>query len=338
MSQPPASSSRNAFRFVLLLFLALGLFSFQAISWSGRSVAAADLPTATPTRQKIVAQGGFCGINKSRLELSLQHIVINATRSVTSVKCGRLVFLTNVDSEKRRITPEKPNGKARKDTGKAAEEFIGLLPCSGGGPLIFQIRPRELLDYYQFVNLKLGSGKTIYTEDYGALSQYITSFETYYPLSSCNDCGTTSQSYYPYSTAEFIYPGTPQSSSLAPSIPTFNQRTASSGLVFPTSTPTATPTIAPVTGSASTNSVLSLAQLETFPFDTPTPLLSETRTVTLSVIDPIPTGHQPTASPHAVSANSDGGSGPVSNSPASKIKPATFQANSGFFSYSIYTR
>jgi len=275
MSQLSHSSAGTVFRLVILFVLTLGLFSIQALYGSGSSLAA-DFPTVTPTRINIGGQGGFCGVSKSRLIITLQNIVINATRSVTGVKCGRLVFIKNVEpTKKSRVTPEKWNGKPKKDTGKAAEEVLALLPCSGGGPLIFQIRPRELLDYYQFVNLKLGSGKTVYTEEYGSLSQYITTFETYYPLSSCNECSTLAQSYHPYSTSAFSFPGTPQPGSQSQSIPTFNQRTAISGLVFPTSTPTvtptATPTDTPVTGSAFSGPILSLAQLNTLPPATPLP-------------------------------------------------------------------
>ncbi len=148
-------------------------------------------PTETPFRFK--ASGGNCGPDLAKLQLTLQSRVYQLTRAVNGTFCGSLVILH-----------EKKTNK----------EYLGLLPCSGKGePYIFQTRPRELLNYYQFVNIKFRKGKRINTNEFGELNRYIASFQTYYPLDQCSKCGFVSQ---PVSPPEFLFPGGSPSATPAP--------------------------------------------------------------------------------------------------------------------------
>jgi hypothetical protein len=87
---------------------------------------------------------------------------------------------------------------------KTHKDYLGFVPCNrGGGPYIFETRPRELLGYYQLVNVKFKNGKKIYSKEFGELKRYITTFETYYPLEQCSKCGSISA---PIAPPGFIFP------------------------------------------------------------------------------------------------------------------------------------
>jgi hypothetical protein len=81
--------------------------------------------------------------------------------------CGQLIILKDLKFEK---------------------YYIGLQVCDGGNILIFQTRPRELLKFYQLREPKIGKGAKISTE-LGDFNQYITTFKSYIPISSCSECG-----------------------------------------------------------------------------------------------------------------------------------------------------
>ncbi|MFC1878882.1 hypothetical protein ACFLZW_03105 [Chloroflexota bacterium] len=82
--------------------------------------------------------------------------------------CGKLVFIKDY---------------------KTNYQTIGLLPCGGGKPYIFHAGPKELHDYYQFANVKIGEGDVIRTLEWGKLSTYIVDFDSYIQLNHCGDCG-----------------------------------------------------------------------------------------------------------------------------------------------------
>ena len=81
--------------------------------------------------------------------------------------CGKLIILKDLKFEK---------------------YYLGLQVCGGGDILIFQTRPRELLNYYQLREAKIGKGAKISTE-LGDFTHYITTFESYIPISDCSECG-----------------------------------------------------------------------------------------------------------------------------------------------------
>ena len=89
--------------------------------------------------------------------------------------CGKLVFLTGY---------YPAPGKT-----KISVATIGLIPCGIGKPLIFQIHPRYLVPYYQFEGAEIGAGRMICTDQYGCLDQYILTFDTFYDLENCAQCG-----------------------------------------------------------------------------------------------------------------------------------------------------
>ena len=82
--------------------------------------------------------------------------------------CGRLVFLKDIKTD---LTT------------------IGLQPCGGGKPYIFHVGPKDLYDYYQFENVKIGVGDVIRTAEWGNLNTYIVGFDSYRPINTCSDCG-----------------------------------------------------------------------------------------------------------------------------------------------------
>lgn len=177
--------NQKIFRVFLALSILLGMLLAQVTAWSQVYAQASDTPTPTETRFKISNDGqGFCGPDLAKLYLKLQYQVIEATRSVKGVLCGRLVIIQDEKTHK---------------------DYLGFVPCNrGGGPYIFETRPRELLGYYQLVNVKFKNGKKIYSKEFGELKKYISTFETYYPLEQCSKCGSISA---PIAPPGFIFPG-----------------------------------------------------------------------------------------------------------------------------------
>lgn len=187
--------AKYPFRIILIFILSTGFLLVQSSAWT--KVYAQQEPTASPTetRIRLVSVGGYCGPDLGKLNLQLQRQVINATRSLKGTLCGRLVILNDF---------------------KTKIDYLGLMPCTGGGPYIFKTRPRELLNYYQLINVKFENGKTIRVEGYGELSKYIKNFDTYYPMVDCNGCGYL-PGYAPVSTqSEFIFPGSAPTATPAP--------------------------------------------------------------------------------------------------------------------------
>lgn len=65
----------------------------------------------------------------------------------------------------------------------------GLLPCGGGKPMIFKVHPRDNIPYFQFRNVSTHRGSEICDKVYGCLDTYITSFQNYIGIDSCQMCG-----------------------------------------------------------------------------------------------------------------------------------------------------
>ncbi len=137
--------------------------------------------------------------------------------------CGELVYLTS-------YSKVKPVRSAIEPT----VAVIGLRRCDGKGILIFDTRPRDLIQFYQFRGAEFGTGPTICTEFCGCLDRYITTFQNYIGLESCADCGVS------------MLPPTWTQAPLTPYTPTPIPPTRTP---FPTSvtpvTPTSSPTLAP---------------------------------------------------------------------------------------------
>ena len=91
--------------------------------------------------------------------------------------CGELVFINSFSKIK--ITPNV----------KPTVSVIGLRRCDGGGILIFKTRPRDLIQFFQFRDAEIGTGQEICSAYYGCLDRYITTFQNYIGLESCDACG-----------------------------------------------------------------------------------------------------------------------------------------------------
>ncbi|MDD5467957.1 MAG: hypothetical protein PHS96_09120 [Anaerolineales bacterium] len=116
--------------------------------------------------------------------------------------CGKLVFIELKDSP---------------------IQELGLAPCGETKPLLFEVRPRELHNYYRFRNVEIESGMRIKTVRYGDLSKYIVGWDGYTELNSCGDCSVQPSATLPPTS-------TPQPSPTASLVPS------------PTLTPTLPPT------------------------------------------------------------------------------------------------
>ena len=83
--------------------------------------------------------------------------------------CGELIFLTEYS------------------TGVST---TGIRPCGGGKPYIFKVFPRDTVPYFQFRDVQIETtNQKFCTEKYGCINQYITYFQNYVGLESCNVCG-----------------------------------------------------------------------------------------------------------------------------------------------------
>ena len=83
--------------------------------------------------------------------------------------CGQLIFLTEYS------------------TGVST---TGIRPCGGGKPYIFKVFPRDNVPYFQFRDVTIETtNQKFCTEKYGCINQYITYFQNYVGLESCNVCG-----------------------------------------------------------------------------------------------------------------------------------------------------
>jgi hypothetical protein len=105
--------------------------------------------------------------------------------------CGQLVFLNYHE-----LTVKQESGIKKAATRPPQGELhttIGLLPCGGGPPLIFKIRPRELVVFYQFRNPTIEQGQNACVQGYGCLNQYITNFDNFVGMNSCSECGLYNQ-------------------------------------------------------------------------------------------------------------------------------------------------
>jgi hypothetical protein len=185
MATRSLSEYKSFLRIFIPISLVLGLLLLQAMLWTGAS---AQQPTITPepteTTFKIPSQNNYCGSDLAKLYLDLQFRVINATKAVKGTLCGRLVLIKDY---------------------KTGVDYLGLVPCNRGGVYILKQRPKELLNYYQFVDTKFGKGKTVYSKEFGEITQYITKFQTYYPLDQCSSCGNLPGA-GPVKPPEFAFP------------------------------------------------------------------------------------------------------------------------------------
>ncbi len=270
---------KHPIRIILVVILAFGLFLVQ--SAVGSSVyAQQETGTPTETRIRLVSNGGYCGPDLGKLNLSLQFQVIKATRSLKGTLCGRLVIIKDIKTKK---------------------DYLGLMPCTGGGPYIFATRPRELLNYYQLINVKFKTGNKIRAEGYGDLTRYIVNFDTYYPMVDCSGCGYL-PGYAPVSTqSEFIFPGSTPNSTPSPLLAQAQlavgggiEESGSSDFVFPTpttafemsdislepsKTPTPTANSSPQLAPSASEGLVALPQTQTS-IPTPSPTIQAASLVT----------------------------------------------------------
>jgi hypothetical protein len=264
---------------VATCFILVGVLLMIAGQWEGvYAQRVTDTPTPTETTFKVKINGNLNGPNLAKLRMQLQYQAINATKAVKDALCGRTVYITEV---------------------KTGKQYLGIIPCNQGGVYILKQRPRELLNYYQFINAKTGKGKTITSKEFGDISTYINKFETYHPLDQCGSCGALAGS-APISPPVFVFPTFPSMSD--------GQSATSPPLTTPTPPSLmALPLIS--TAESSLSSPLS-------PTCTPSPVFTPSPTASMTVIPVQASG---------------------SNSKlAGTIKPPTDQLLNGILAYSIY--
>ena len=134
--------------------------------------------------------------------------------------CGELVYITSFSKIKPVETAIKPT-----------VAVIGLKRCDGKGILIFRVRPHDLIQFFQFRDAQIAVGQEICTEYYGCLDRYITSFQNYIGLESCDACGVSML---------------PPTWTQVPLIPYTSTPIPPTRTQFPTPvTPTSSPTLAP---------------------------------------------------------------------------------------------
>jgi hypothetical protein len=176
---------------------------------------------------------------------------------VSHMLCGELVYINS-------FTKIKPVESAIEPT----VSVIGLRRCDGKGVLIFQTRPRDLIQFFQFRDAEIVEGSEICTKYYGCLNRYITTFQNYIGLESCDACGVS------------MLPATWTQAPLTPYTPTPIPPTRTP---WPTpESPTPSPTLSPIEVTPT---------LEIFE------LLQGTETSTPSITEPV----QPTMTGSATS-------------------------------------
>lgn len=158
----------KAIRIIFVLLALLGVLFIEITLQAGiaradsyeRMDARADTPTKGPKPEKPTRTplGGLLFVTPE-----------------THILCGELVFIDSYNQIKSNLKP--------------TVSAIGLRRCNGGGILIFQIRPCDLIQFYQFRDAKIGTGKELCSEIYGCLDRYITTFQNYIGLESCAACG-----------------------------------------------------------------------------------------------------------------------------------------------------
>jgi len=131
------------------------------------TLAATNTPTITNTLVSLPR-----GVNWSKTNpLHRFWIMANAksNKDVEAQLCGKLITLTEY---------------------KSGKQKIGLRPCSftNSRPILFKIKPRQLFDYYQFYNVKVEPGDQFCTSEFGCISDYITTFDTYLVMDDCSTC------------------------------------------------------------------------------------------------------------------------------------------------------
>lgn len=137
----------------------------------------------------------------------------------TPLLCGKLVFIDVKDS---------------------SVQQLGLVPCGETKPFIFDVRPRELFNYYRFHNVEIVSGSRMETVRYGALTKYIIGWDGYTQINACGECSAPP--------TETLQPTSTQQPSPTPSLEP---------------SPTSTATLAPTTTQAPPPSPTMLAPTET---------------------------------------------------------------------------
>jgi hypothetical protein len=100
----------------------------------------------------------------------------NSTQQKRATLCGRLVFLEDYKTQAR---------------------LIGLIPCNESRPLIFAARPGELFDFYRLTNVVIKKDDRVLTTTYGALENYITRFDSYQQIGSCQECSPGAEGFQP---------------------------------------------------------------------------------------------------------------------------------------------
>ena len=213
--------NQNILIFIFALTMTVGLILIHSNKQCARAFAegdnkrGAETPTPTRTATPISFDVGYgrCFAKKKVIQAWLAKATGNPSMNYV---CGKLQIATDYKTEK---------------------DVLILEPCEKGSYYIFKIRPDELHDYYQFMNVQFQSGEKIFTEEYGVLSKYIRNFSGYYVLENCQGCGIKPVF---ISTAEVIFPtstGVTAQSTIYPTLPPFPTQAE----ILPLSTPTPAP-------------------------------------------------------------------------------------------------
>jgi hypothetical protein len=199
--QPKIKNARAVFLALVFLFLIMTLVILPLVQ-------------AIPVRAETAIGGGDCAL-----------VTFGPTVKPTGLishLCGRLVYLTYT------LPTNYGKGTPRSNL---KYHTIGLIPCSGTKPLIFQIKPRQIVPYYQLRDAQISAGREICTKEYGCLDQYIATFQNFVGIKDCLDCRT------------FGVPPTWTKAPLTPYTPTSPPPTPT--YFTPTPTETETPTLSP---------------------------------------------------------------------------------------------
>ena len=232
--------------FSILITLILVLVGLQAVGVQAEGKSQTHVMLVSPKKKNLLAS-------------QVPTAQVKFPTPVTSKLCGKLVFLTDY------------NDPTKKD--------IGLIPCSGPGPLIFKTHPRDLIPFYQFRDPEIGKGEEICTAEYGCIDQYLLSFQNYVGIGSCNECGM------------YGVPPTWTHVPLTPYTSTPKPPTATPYIPSPTPTETPTPSPNQITGTPGLFELLYGTKTTTpSPSATPEPMPTVTHTLPPSTAPTNPSG------------------------------------------------
>ena len=189
--------------------------------------AATSTPTRTPTPISFNVGYAGCNARKKILQAWLARVTGNPSANYV---CGKLSIVKDNKTEK---------------------DVLVLAPCGKGSFYVLKVRPDELHEYYQFMNVQFVNGDKVYTDDYGILSKYINIFSGYFVLENCQGCGikpvfiSDQEIIFPTSTGGatqiVTYPTLPVFPTYVEVLPSLTPTRSLKGPT-PVSTPTMTPT------------------------------------------------------------------------------------------------